>query len=124
MATDFSSLDKLIEFGLGLGIATQMMNTMNNAISRTAYPGVGINPGLCIQQEQVVNEGLKKESSGYYVVYDERMAGPLTENEMSTLIKEGKIQAKTLCWKAGQYALRLAVDIPEVNKLLLLNSKE
>lgn len=122
MATDFSSLDKLVEFGLGLGIATQMMNTMNNVISKTAYPGVGINPGLGIHPEKVGNESLKKDPYGYYVVYDERMAGPLTEQEMSTLIKEGKIKDKTFCWKPGQYAWRMAEDIPEVNKLLLLNS--
>ena len=122
METDFSSLDKLIEFGLGLGIATQMMNTMNNAISRTAYPGVGINPGLGIQPDKLGNESLKKEPYGYYVVYDERMAGPLSEQEMSILIKEGKIKDKPFCWKPGQYSWRLAEDIPEVNKLLLLNS--
>lgn len=122
MATDFSSLDKLIEFGLGIGIATQMMNTMNNMISRTAYPGVGINPGLCIKQERSKPESYLKELYGYYVVYDDVIAGPLTEQEMSKLIKMGKIKNKTFCWKPGQYAWRLAEDIPEVNKLFLLNS--
>lgn len=120
MSTDFSSLDKLMEFGLGMGIATQMMNTMNNVIARTAIPGVGINPGLSIQPEKVKNEVKKKE--GYYVVYEEKIAGPLTEREMSILIKEKKIDNKTFCWKEGQYAWKLAEDIPEVNKLILLNS--
>ena len=122
MATDFSSLDKLMEFGLGLGIATQMMNTMNNMISKTAYPGVGINPGLSIQPEQIGNDSLKIDPYRFYVVYDERIAGPLSEQEMSKLIKKGKIKDKTFCWKPGQYAWRLAEDIPEVNKLLLLNN--
>ena len=120
MSTDFSSLDKLMEFGLGMGIATQMMNTMNNVIARTAVPGVGINPGVSVKPEQVVNGMPQKEM--FYVVYDERVAGPLTDSEMSKLIKEKKVGNKTFCWKPGLYSWKLAEDIPEVNKLLLLNS--
>lgn len=122
MATDFSSLDKLIEFGLGLGIATQMMNTMNNMISKTAYPGVGINPGVSIKPEKINNEIFKNDSYGYYVVYDERIAGPLTEEEICKLIRKGKINNMTFCWKPSQYSWKLAQDIPEINKELLLNS--
>lgn len=120
MATDFSSLDKLMEFGIGMGIATQMMNTMNSVIARTAMPGVGINPGVSVGPEKVKDEAKKQE--GYYVVFEERIAGPLSEQEMSKLIKEKKLNNKTFCWKTAQYAWRFAEDIPEVNKLLLLNS--
>lgn len=121
MATDFSSLDKLVEFGLGLGIATQMINTMNTTIARTAIPGVGINPGVSIQPEKIAKETSFNQDV-YYVVFDERVAGPLSEQEMSKLIREKKINDKTFCWKPGRDSWSFAADIPEVNKLFLLNS--
>lgn len=121
MATDFSSLDKLMEFGLGIGIATQMMNTMNSVISRTAYPGVGINPGLSQPAEGQGCPGvaaLKK----YYIANDEKVAGPFDEKEMERLVAERKIDSKTLCWIPGMQAWKFAEDIPEINKIFLLNS--
>lgn len=127
MATDFSSLDKLMEFGLGLGIATQMMNTMNTVISRTAVPGVGINPGISFQPEKIENNldiinSERKIDDNYYVVYDERLAGPLNVADMEKLIKNKKIENNTLCWRPGLNSWKFAEDIPQVNKLLLLNS--
>lgn len=120
MATDFSSLDKLMEFGLGLGIATQMMNTMNTVIARTAMPGVGINPGMTATPGQEKPRVTPCEE--YYVVYDEKVAGPLTEHEMSKLIREGIVGRRTFCWKPGLSSWMPAEDIPDVNKLLLLNN--
>lgn len=127
MATDFSSLDKLMEFGLGLGIATQMMNTMNTVISRTAVPGVGINPGISFQPEKIGNnpdriDPCRNTGDNFYVVYDEKLAGPLSVADMEKLIKNKKIENKTLCWRPGLNSWKFAEDIPQVNKLLLLNS--
>ena len=121
MATDFSSLDKLVEFGLGMGIATQMMNTMNNTLAQTAYPGVGINPGTNPTPE--VNPAASNPvPKSFYIVKDEHMAGPLDEQELKELVKKGIVVSRTLCWGPGMKAWTFAEDIPEINKLLLLNS--
>lgn len=119
MATDFSSLDKLVEFGLGVGIANQMINTMNHTIAQTAIPGVGINPG--VTQAPNLNAAPAAPTT-YYIVEDERLAGPLSENELGELVRKGVVSAQTLCWRPGLEAWKFAEDIPEVNKLLLLNS--
>lgn len=116
MATDFSSLDKLIEFGMGIGIANQMMNTMNRALAQTAIPGVGINPGVC---EPCVPSGHAKQ---YFIVKEEQLAGPLNEKELKDLIRKEIVKSNTFCWYSGLHGWRFASDIPEVNKLLLLNS--
>lgn len=119
MSTDFSSLDKLMEFGLGIGIANQMLNTMNTVVARTAVPGVGINPG-------VVNPTAPPavtESRSYYIVNDDRVAGPMNERELEELIKKDIVTGKTFCWSPGMQGWALAENIPEVNKYLLLNSK-
>lgn len=120
MATDFSSLDKMVEFGLGLGIATQMMNTMNLALARTAVPGVGINPGVCSQPGAQAPAAVPAGHQ-YYIVNQEKVAGPLNERELDELIKKGIVKADTLCWSPGMTAWKFASDIPEVNKLILLN---
>ena len=121
MATDFSSLDKLMEFGLGVGIASQMMNTMNNVIANTAVPGVGINAGIKspAQSCQAPAMPLKKE---YYIVHEDRVAGPLNEEELTKLVKIGHVGNKTFCWSPGMKSWQFAQDIPAINKILLLNS--
>lgn len=120
MATDFSSLDKLVEFGLGLGVATQMMNTMNHTLAQTAYAGTGINPGLTATPEP--NKCEPTPQAGFYIVKDEHVAGPFTESELADLIARSVVTQDTFCWYAGLESWKLANEIPEVNKLLLLNS--
>lgn len=115
MTTDFSSLDKLVEFGLGIGIATQMMNTMNHVIANTAMPGVGINPGIYNPAE------CHAVSPQIYIVADGRVAGPLDYDEVSALVRKGVVTADTFCWQPGMSGWRFAKDIPEINKYLLLN---
>lgn len=126
MATDFSSLDKLVEFGLGVGIASQMMNTMQSVIARTAVPGVGINPGAVTIGSsspggaggRILEAPLVKS---YFIVKDEHVAGPLNEQELSILVKKGVVARDTFCWSPGMKGWNLAECIPEINKLILLN---
>ena len=127
MPTDFSSLDKLVEFGLGIGIATQMMNTMNHTLAQTAIPGVGINPGQtgnpAAMRQAVASEAPAVPAPrAYYIVKDDHIAGPLSDGELEELVKKHVVNGETFCWYPGLESWRLAVDIPEVNKLLLLNS--
>lgn len=120
MATDFSSLDKLVEFGMGVSIATQMMNTMNHVIAQTAYPATGYNPGVIKKDDApAVPEDAQKK---YYIVSDERVAGPMSATDVVALVKKGVVTEKTFCWFPGLNAWKLAGDIPEVHKLILLNS--
>ena len=117
MPTDFSSLDKLVEFGLGMGVATQMMNTMNHAIANTAMPGVGLNPG--ITNPAALNEQAPVQTE-YYVVVEGRQTGPFSDSEMNILISKGILTPDTLCWRPGLTAWKFAKDIPDVNKIFVL----
>ena len=40
MSTDFSSIDRLIEFGMGMSLAQQMITTMNSAMNNMQVAGV------------------------------------------------------------------------------------
>lgn len=106
--TDFSSVERLMEFGLGIGLAQQMVNTMNYSMGNMAVPGVGVNYN---QRPEVA----------YYAVIDNAQAGPINETELSTLIKAGKINGNTLMWTAGLAGWRTAREIPVINKYLALN---
>lgn len=122
MATDFSSLDKLIEFGLGLGIATQMMNTMNETLARTAVPGVGLNPGIKAQPQFNTVAPAIQMPREYYIVKDDKVAGPFNEKELARLVEKGDVGNQTFVWSPGMQGWKFAQDLPEVNKILLLHS--
>jgi hypothetical protein len=105
MNNDFSSIDKLVEFGLGLAVSQQMIGTMNQAVNRMAIPGI---------------DKASSPQKEYYAIVDSRQAGPLLLAEVSQLINSGKITNETLMWCAGMSSWTFASGIPEVNKLLLL----
>ena len=106
MKNDFSSIDKLVEFGLGLGVANQMINTMNTAIEKMKVPGA--------------NSYAQQQDFRYFVVIDQAQAGPFTEEEVVQLIKSGKVTSETLVWRHGLNAWTMAENLPETNRLLLL----
>lgn len=115
--TDFSSIDRLVEFGLGMGVATQMVNTMNQTMNSMQVAGV--NTGTTGQQGRPCAPAAGRT---WYVVAEGRQAGPLTDHELSQLIGRGKIEDDTLMWSPGMTGWQLACNIPEVNKLMLLQS--
>lgn len=109
MQNDFSSIEKLVEFGLGLGVANQMINTMNTAMAKMNTAGVD-----CPVNHQEVR---------YFAVIDQAQAGPFAEAELVQLIKTGKVNSDTLVWRQGLSAWTMAGNFPETNRLILLNGK-
>ncbi len=108
MENSFNSIDRLVEFGLGIGIAQQMIRTMNHAMANMSVAGVG-------------NAFASPEALLFYAVVDNIQIGPLSENEITELIKNKSIYRNTLMWKVGTSAWKIAESIPEINKLILLN---
>ncbi len=118
MSTDFSSIDKLMEFGLGISLAQQMVNTMNHAMSNNAVPGV--NAGTTGQTFVNQTAVPPKSELQWYAVIDNLQVGPLSSSEIKTLVQRGKIVENTLVWRAGMTAWQLAKNIPEINKIIIL----
>lgn len=113
MSTDFSSIDRLVEFGLGVGLAQQMVNTMNHTMNSMQVAGV--NAGTTGQKP-----GIPAADSAWYAAIDGRTAGPLTETELKSLVNRDVITESTLLWCPGMTAWKFGKDIPLINKLLLL----
>ena len=102
----FYSLDRLIEFGLGINIANQMIKVMNDSFQQMYVPGAD-NP-------------MKQPSSLFYVVVDGKQVGPLSESEMARLVMQNMITASTYVWKPGMSSWKIASEVPEVLRIVAL----
>ncbi|MBR1796921.1 MAG: DUF4339 domain-containing protein [Clostridiales bacterium] len=99
------STDKLVEFGMGLTVANQIVASMNTNI-------------------QAMNQKQSNQSSVneiYYVVLENSVAGPFSLTEISRLISEKKIVKETYVWKAGMQDWTLVENVPEILKYVALN---
>lgn len=104
----FFSINKLVEFGMGIAVAQQMVKTMNNAIADIHVPG-SMNPMQSAPHQF------------YYAVIDGKQAGPFSEQELSRLIEEKKVFKETYIWKPGLTNWQVAENVPEILKLVALS---
>ena len=104
----FNSIDRLVEFGLGVAVANQMIATMNACIGGMRVPG-GDNPMTSSRQLY------------YFVVDGKTQIGPCDETEIAEYIRRGTLLAETLMWRRGLSGWVMARALPEINKLFALN---
>ena len=105
--SSFYSINNLVEFGMGMAVAQQMVKTMNQSIETMKVPG-----SFPAHQQQ--------PQSLFYAVVEGKQMGPLSEQEVTRLIKEKKIVNETYMWKPGMQSWELAEKIPEVVRLVAL----
>ncbi|MCM1320401.1 MAG: DUF4339 domain-containing protein [Muribaculaceae bacterium] len=124
---DLSTVDRLVEFGMGTALASQMINTMNQAMANMNFAGVTARtPNVNASAQSMVQPSAQAPSAQtppqvmYYAAIDGHQAGPLNVAEIKTLICKKLITTDTLMWCPGMEGWRMAQDIPEVNKLILL----
>ena len=104
---NFFSMERLVEFGMGIAVAQQMVKTMNSAMQNMYVPGA-MNPMQATPQ------------TFYYAMLEGKQAGPFSEQELSRLISEKKIVKETYIWKPGMPNWELAEKLPEILKLVAL----
>lgn len=109
--SSFYSIDRLVEFGLTLGVATQMANSMNASLQAMQIPGA---------RNSMQLNALAEDQLLFYVVLDGRPVGPLATSELSRLIAEKRVTKETYVWKPGMPDWQLAENVPEVLKLVAL----
>lgn len=105
---DFFSLDRLLEFGLGMGMAQQMINTMNQSMKSMYIPG-----SIQSMPQQPI-------ASICYVAIDGQQTGPLRESELMELIREKKVSKDTLAWMPGMATWLPIEKVPAILKLIAL----
>ena len=102
----FYSIDRLIDFGMGISIAQQMVRTMNESM-RTMHVSGMMNP---MNSQQLL----------YYAIINEKQTGPFSESELAKLISDKKIVNQTYVWKTGLTNWVLAESLPEILKIVAL----
>lgn len=105
--TDFSSVDRLMELGLGMALAQQMINTMNYSMANMKVPGVNAAPN-------------QNPPIAYFAIIDNAQLGPLNEDELIKLITHHKIGRDTLMWTHGNSGWKRAFEIPYIYKFIVL----
>lgn len=104
---NFYSMDRLIEFGLGMGIAKQMVNMMNQSMQSMYIPGA-------MQSIPQSNQSV------YYVALDGKAVGPLNDSELSQLISQRKVNKDTLAWVPGMTSWKPIEEVPAILKVIAL----
>lgn len=107
MDNSFNSIDRLLEFGLSMTVAQQMIATMNHVMNNMQTPGSGL--------------PIIKTEPQYYAIVTNSLIGPINEKEINTLTSSGSINEDTLIWKSGMPGWTAAKFIPEVMKYILLS---
>lgn len=103
----FFSIDRLVEFGLGMGLAQQMVGMMNQYMQSMYVPGsIQSMPKLMPQI--------------YYVAIDGQQVGPLNDSELSQLVIQKRINKDTLAWVPGMMGWKPIEQVPAVLKVIAL----
>ena len=103
----FFSIDRLIEFGLGMGIARQLVGMMNQSMQSMYVPGSIQSMPSSIAQT-------------YFVAINGQQVGPLNDSELSQLISQKKITKDTLAWMPGMTGWKPIEQVPAILKLVAL----
>lgn len=109
--SSFYSIDRLVEFGLSLAVATQMASSMNETLQNTQIPGA---------RNPMQPNHLKPKEDIYYIANEGKALGPLPESELLHLIAEKRVCKETYVWQPGMSDWQLAENMPAILRLVAL----
>ena len=104
---NFFSINRLVEFGMGMAVAQQMVQSMNLGISKMKVPGTFPNYQTPMPPH-------------YHAMIDGHQAGPFSEQEIIAMIKDKKIVKETYVWCPGMPDWEIAEQVPEFLRLVAL----
>lgn len=103
----FFSIDRLVEFGMGMAMAQQMVNVMNQSMKQMYVPGS-------------IQSMPNPQVSTFYVVIDGQPIGPLSESDFSRLVSEKRITKDSLAWMPGMIGWQPIEKIPTILRIVAL----
>lgn len=105
MESNFSSVDRLIELGMGLAMSNQIAQSMNTMMAQMAVPPQMVKTNIkTTESAEIQKSALNTEVAAaevYYAAIDGKQLGPYKGTEIALLIFGKKIKADTLIWKSG-----------------------
>lgn len=109
--SSFYSVDRLVEFGLSVAVATQMASSMSTGLQAMQVPGA---------RNPMLPNALTGDGPLFYVVLEGESVGPLSGAELSRLVAEGRVTKESYVWRPGMPDWQLAENVPEVLELVAL----
>lgn len=106
---NFLSLDRLVEFGLGMSMARQMVNVMNESMQNMYVPG------------SIKTISATPLPTTIYVAIEGSSIGPLSESEFSQLVTNKTVTKDTLAWMPGMQNWQPIEKIPAILKIVALS---
>lgn len=103
--SNFPTLDRLMEFGLGMGLAQQMTQMMNQTMQTMQLPEA--------------SRPVQQKPKEWYVALDGKAYGPYFENDIKALLLEKKIDKETLVWCFGMTEWTKIENTPQILKLVI-----
>ena len=107
---NFNSIEKMMEFGMSMAVAQQMMQTMNHALSNMQTP----------QMSSTNTQMPLPVTKQFYALVNDIPQGPFTESELTHHIVAGRVQRSTMVWLHGMPSWMPAEQVLDVNKLFSL----
>lgn len=101
----FFSMNRLVEFGMGMAMARQMVEMMNATMKQMYVPGS--------MQSMPTSQPIT-----CYVAIDGKQVGPLSESEFSRMVTEKQITKDTLAWMPGMLTWKPIEQIPAILKVI------
>ena len=106
--SSFFSIERLIEFGMGITVAQQMIESMNTSITNMHIPGA-------------MNSLEKPQQRFFYAMLEGKQEGPFSEQELARLIAKKDVVKETYIWMPSLPKWKMAHQIPEVLKLVAMS---
>lgn len=100
---NFNSVNRLIEFGLGISAAQQMIQMMNATVQNTNMPG------------QSIPQPSNKE---WYIVKEGKPTGPILEKEIKQLLLSHMLTKDDLVWSLGMNEWKQVKDVPDILRMI------
>lgn len=104
MDSEFLSVEKLVKFGLELGIAQQMVNSMNLTMQNMSIPG---------------SISAMHTNKMWYIGINGNPTGPLSEIELTKMLLHKEINKESLVWTYGMSGWEPIKNVPDVLKIII-----
>lgn len=101
----FFSIDRLVEFGMGMAMAQQMVEMMNRTMKQMYVPG-------SIQSMPAT------QPVTFYVAVGGRQIGPVSESEFTKMVTDRLVTKDTLAWMPGMLVWKPIEQIPAILKVI------
>lgn len=104
---NFYSIDRLLEFGMGITMAQQMVKVMNETMQNMYVSGSF--------QNIVVSQPLS-----IYVSINGNPVGPISEKNFLCLVSKKEVTKDSLVWMPGMLCWKPLEEVPSLLKIIAL----